>query len=396
MKLLNFIQKGKISAFTKKIYWLSGKRKAENGRRFILLTLLCSLLPALLFSQYLETTIYVPDSLSGMAYPQAFIYNATNNKIYVGGEYGNCVIVIDGETNQKIARIPAGEDIHSLCWNSTNNKVYCANYGSDNVTVIDGATNQVITTISVGDWPRALVWNSTNNNVYCANEGSNNVTVIDGATNQVIATIQVGDGPRALVWNSTNNKVYCANEGSNNVTVIDGATNQVIATIPVGDSSSALVWNSTNNKVYCANEGSNNVSVIDGATNQVITTIPVGSAPCAFAWNSIQNRTYVANYGSSSISVIRDVTGIEEYFIPDVKPLTSEIYPNPANSFFVIRSSLPVKEIEIFDVSGKLIKEIAFSSAKEPKISLKGIKTGIYLLKIKAENKEFTEKLIIR
>ena len=178
--------------------------------------------------------------------------------------------------------------------------------------------------------------------------------------------------------------------------MIDGATNQVIATIPVGDYPRALVWNSTNNKVYCANERSDNVSVIDGVTNQVITTIPVGSVPLAFAWNSIENRTYVANYGSSSISVIRDVTGIEEYFLPDVKPLTSEIYPNPAKSFFVIRCPLPVKEIEIFDVSGKLIKEINFSSAKEPKISLKGIKTGVYLLKIKTENKEFTKKLIIK
>jgi YVTN family beta-propeller protein len=163
----------------------------------------------------------------------------------------------------------------------------------------------------------------------------------------------------------------------------------------VGSGPCALVWNSTNNKVYCANLWRDNVTVIDGATNQVIRTIQVGDEPCAFAWNSIQNRTYVANYGSSSISVIRDVTGIEEYFLPDVKPFTSEIYPNPAKSFFVIRSSLPVKEIEIFDVSGKLIKEINFST-KEPKISLKGIKSGAYLLKIKTENKEFTKKLIIK
>jgi YVTN family beta-propeller protein len=259
----------KLLIFIKKIYWLSEKKKAENGRRFVLFTFLCSLLPAFLFSQWLETTIYLSDSLSGMANPQAFTYNATNNKIYVGGLYGNCVIVIDGETNQKIAKIPAGRGIRALCWNSTNNKVYCANQASDNV------------------------------------------------------------------------------------------------------------------------------SVIDGATNQVITTIPVGSAPCAFAWNSIQNRTYVANFGSSTISVIRDATGIEEYFLPDVKPFTSEIYPNPAKSFIVIRCPLPVKEIEIFDVSGKLIKEITFSSS-EPKISLKGIKSGVYLLKIKAENKEFTKKLIIK
>jgi YVTN family beta-propeller protein len=226
---------------------------------------LCTILSA----QWLETTIYVPDSLFGVLYPRVFTYNANNNTIYVGGEAGDCVIAIDGQTNQKIARIPAGSNIYALCWNSTNNKVYCANYESDDVSVIDGATNQVITRIQVGD------------------------------------------------------------------------------------------------------------------------------EPCAFAWNSIQNRTYVANKGSSTISVIRDVTGIEEYFLPDVKPFTLEIYPNPAKSFFVIRSSLPVKEIEIFDVSGKLIKEINFST-KEPKISLNGIKTGVYLLKIKTENKELTKKLIIK
>uniref|UniRef100_A0A7V5XZR8 YncE family protein n=1 Tax=candidate division WOR-3 bacterium TaxID=2052148 RepID=A0A7V5XZR8_UNCW3 len=100
MKLLNFI---------KKIYRLSERKKAKNGRRFIFFTFLCSLLPAFLFSQWLETTIYLSDSFSGMTYPQAFTYNTTNNKIYVGGEEGNCVIVIDGETNQKIARIPVEE-----------------------------------------------------------------------------------------------------------------------------------------------------------------------------------------------------------------------------------------------------------------------------------------------
>jgi len=180
------------------------------------------------------------------------------------------------------------------------------------------------------------------------------------------------------------------------VTVIDGATKQVIATIPVGRYPWTLVWNSTNNKVYCANWVSANVTVIDGETNQVIATILVGDGPRAFAWNSIQNRTYVANYYGSSISVIRDATGIEECFTLDAKRSTPEIYPNPASSFFVIRSPLPVKDIKIYDVSGKLVKEIGLSSSpNEPKISPKGIRAGVYILKI-AQNKEFTQKLIIR
>ena len=80
----------------------------------------------------------------------------------------------------------------------------------------------------------------------------------------------------------------------------------------------------------------------------------------------------------------------------NAKRPTPEIYPNPASSFFVIPSSLLIKEIKIFDASGKLIKEIALSSSNQPKISLKEIRSGLYILKIKARDKEFTQKLIIR
>jgi YVTN family beta-propeller protein len=120
---------------------------------FILLTIILSLIPAFLNAQWLETTIFL-DSIYGISNPCSFTYNATNNSIYVGGEQGNCVIAIDGQTNQKIAKIPAGSGIRALCWNSANNKVYCANYGSNNVTVINGASDSVITIISVGGGPR--------------------------------------------------------------------------------------------------------------------------------------------------------------------------------------------------------------------------------------------------
>jgi len=105
------------------------------------ITFFLLLLPILLSAQWLETTIYIPDSLCGIHDPQTFTYNPTNNKIYVGGAYSNYVIVIDGASNQKIAKIPVGSYTLALCYNPTNNKVYCANMLSDNVTVIDGDTN---------------------------------------------------------------------------------------------------------------------------------------------------------------------------------------------------------------------------------------------------------------
>jgi YVTN family beta-propeller protein len=192
----------------------------------LFLTALClhltphsSLLSPPLYAQWLETTIYVPDSLSGISFPQAFTYNAENNKVYVGGYYGDGVIVIDGETDEKIARIQTGSGIYALCWNPTNNKVYCANEYSYNVTIIDGATNSVITTVTVGSRPCALVYNPTNNKIY-SNRGSYNVTIIDGATNSVITTITVGDQPCAFTYNPQQNRVYVANYFSSSISVI--------------------------------------------------------------------------------------------------------------------------------------------------------------------------------
>ena len=134
--------------------------------------------------------------------------------------------------------------------------------------------------------------------------------------------------------------------------------------------------------------------MIDGVNNTVITTIPVGDYPVAFCWNSIQNRVYVANYYGSSISVIRDVTGIEESTKLDAISVMPEIYPNPVKGVLCVRGPLSVKEIKIFDVSGKMVEfEEKFTKSQEHKqevrISLKGINPGIYFLRVGKETKKF-------
>ena len=290
--------------------------------------------------------------------------------------------------------ITVGTNPRALVWNSTNNKIYCTNANSGNVTVIDGQTNSVITTLAVGYSPFDLVWNSQNNKIYCANSNSDNVTVINGQTNSVITTITVGSYsyPCALVWNSQNNKVYCANYLSNNVAVIDGQADSVITFITVVSEPYALVWNSQNNKIYCANYGSTDVTVINGQTNSVITNITVGRGPWVCCWNSIQNRVYVANFYSSSVSVIRDVMGIEEHLKLNTPSQMFEVYPNPAKIYFTVRlpKTIDRSQIKIFDVRGNMVKNEELKG-KSNRISLDGIKNGIYFVKAGYE----TRKIVV-
>jgi hypothetical protein len=74
-----------------------------------------------------------------------------------------------------------------------------------------------------------------------------------------------------------------------------------------------------------------------------------------------------------------------------------EVYPNPAKTVMRVRIPWSVKEqadLKIFDVSGKLVKEIASATMlprndEKIEISLKGINPGIYFLQLGTEVRKF-------
>ena len=60
--------------------------------KYVVLLLAASCSLSGLHAQWLEETIYLPDSFGGMLNPQCLLYDSANNTIYVGGANGNCVI----------------------------------------------------------------------------------------------------------------------------------------------------------------------------------------------------------------------------------------------------------------------------------------------------------------
>ncbi len=86
---------------------------------------------------------------------------------------------------------------------------------------------------------------------------------------------------------------------------------------------------------------------------------------------------------------------------PKVKIQTAkllEVYPNPAKGVVRVRGPLNEKTIKIFDICGKMIKEIATTASQSRNdgavvISLKGINPGIYFLQFENEIRKF---LVVR
>ncbi len=93
-------------------------------------------------------------------------------------------------------------------------------------------------------------------------------------------------------------------------------------------------------------------------------------------------------------------TGIEESPMLNATGTTLAIFPNPAKTFFIVHipSSIKSQALTIYDVSGKLVKEIDSPSVHndkgaEMRVSLKEIKPGIYFIKV--GNEMVKEKLVV-
>ncbi|MFS4427956.1 T9SS type A sorting domain-containing protein [Chryseobacterium sp. S90] len=105
-----------------------------------------------------------------------------------------------------------------------------------------------------------------------------------------------------------------------------------------------------------------------------------------FVHNNVLGSAYIDNIKVNSELL---VLGIK-----DSRVTTKEIsvYPNPATDFIHINSLSTVKSIEIYDESGKLIK----TEKNNSRMDVRGLSAGVYMVNIKTEGRNFTEKVIIR
>jgi hypothetical protein len=75
--------------------------------------------------------------------------------------------------------------------------------------------------------------------------------------------------------------------------------------------------------------------------------------------------------------------GIEENHMLHFSDFSFQVFPNPASSFIVVRAPGTIDNpiIKLYDATGKLIKETR-RMKQDTKISLDGIKNGVYFVKV--------------
>lgn len=112
-------------------------------------------------------------------------------------------------------------------------------------------------------------------------------------------------------------------------------------------------------------------SVIVGATNQSYTATFNGDYAVIVTQNGCSDTSICVNINS---------VGLSENSIQN----KISIFPNPANAKLTVTSQTTIKEIYIYDLLGKLVKQINVENnkTKETEIAIDDLSAGIYFIKV--------------
>ena len=97
---------------------------------------------------------------------------------------------------------------------------------------------------------------------------------------------------------------------------------------------------------------------------------------------------FVCDNNLSSIYITIDyTTGIVETSLPDIN-----IYPNPSKDWIKIDGLTDLSDVQIFDITGKLILQQEYQI--DDMINLSSLTTGMYIIKVRNSGGEFSQKII--
>jgi|GEM_PF-5235475 len=397
LKLISLV----LSHFYKNYYFIVYdkfvKYKAPLKIKYILI--FTFLLYSTIHAQWFEGNLYLPDSFSGTVNTQKIIWNATNDKVYLGGN-NETFVTLDCETDEKIApiRIKASELSlpNSYIWNRVNNSLYiwCGPYSAvyDSLFVVDCQTQQTIAILpflrqSFGLPSQVSMCLSTySNKLYLIRHNDSILYVISSSANQIIDTIEfyssdVDTRHQLMIWNPLNNCLYaigkiprlhkdttglltinCTNDSVVSFTgltryneerycfQIDTVRNKLYFSFPSGDQ--ADIWK---------------IGELDCNTNQITNIFPtnvgVGVGFLDFCLNIPERKIYYYSYQYNGYIHILDIpSGAEDSMFVGLArvgwsnhdylfywPVNNELYLFPCNDTMAV-ISLATGAVHYFDL----------------------------------------------
>jgi YVTN family beta-propeller protein len=251
--------------------------------------------------------------------PYVVAVNSKTNRIYAAGcnfqtGAGSMVVVIDGNTNKVITDISlnqsCGLGTQGIAVNQFTNRVYVSDYDDNQEVVIDGSSNQIVARIDLlGRAPLSVAVDVVTNQVWVALDGSGDVDILDGNNNTLLETITVGNVFVAgVAIDASTRRVYVTSTSSpSSLYVLNAGTRQVVATVPIGLFANFVDVDVLSDEIFVTDGQANTVVVVNGHNNQAVATVHLnGNFPVGVAANPVTRLVYVTEFESGQVEILTE------------------------------------------------------------------------------------------
>lgn len=152
-------------------------------------------------------------------------------------------------------------------------------------------------------------------------------------------------------------------DGESEVFLMTDSTIQLITSVsPVDATEKSLNWESRDTTIVTVSETGLLTGISEGST--IVTA------------TSLSNQE-----ASDSVFVNVTSTGVGLYNISNI-----QVYPNPANNYFILKAGSPINRIELIHMTSKRTLKISGNGQDELLIKNAHFTSGLYLIKVQLEN----------
>lgn len=248
--------------------------------------------------------------------PESVVYDPVNGDLYVRGDPGTSLTVVDGADDsvlQEIAIPPSQNDYSeavTMAVDPATGALYTTNAQSSNLSIVSSTSNTLLGTVTVGGAPNGIVYDPTNGFLYVTEWAAPKVAVVNPASDSLVTSIDVGTEPGAILFDPISDRVIVANYGSDNVSILNPSTETLVATVVAGAHPNALALDTDDDLVDVANSESSpgTVTVVPPADPSSAYNLSTGLFPAALAYVPVADELFVGNSASGNVTILNQST----------------------------------------------------------------------------------------
>src|SRR3989449_5865131 len=159
--------------------------------------------------------------------------DSENGRLYIAHLGSDLMTAFDVKQQTIIGDVKDLKRVHGVLAVPELHRVYASATGTNELAVIDDQTLQILARVPAGDYPDGIAYASKVGKIYVSDLHGKTDTVIDAKTNQRIATIQLGGGAGNTQYDPVSERIFVTVHGLNQLAEINPNADQVVGHYPL-------------------------------------------------------------------------------------------------------------------------------------------------------------------